>query len=385
VLKVKLEPNLRVGRATLYPVPPALQNLLQCILRHGSLVEAARQAGISYRKANRLLDEWEAITGAKLAQPTQRKGTGLTELGARVAGIPGWLQPRLESAFAQIEGELEHYLGSCANAAQRQRVIMRASNDVGLAKLKERLDRHLTINLAFTGSLTCLDALAASECDIAGFHVPDPPSLLGSLLNEFSARLNTREHFVVCLYSRFQGLMYARKRGPRVSGLRDVARLGLRFANREPGSGTRLLLDALLEHAGIDTGAINGYANVKLTHMATARAVRNGTADIALGIEAAARAHDLAFLPLVTEHYYLACRRRSPARIAIDTIVANARSPAFARAIARIGGYDLGTCGSERNLGEILKPADRIGATTGVRMRCGSARSCARVGLRKGQ
>ena len=74
--------------------------------------------------------------------------------------------------------------------------------------------------------------------------------------------------------------------------------------------------------------------------MATAATVRAGMADVAFGIEAAARAHQLAFVGLVTERYYLACRRSAPARIAVDTMVATARGDAYRRAIARVGGYD---------------------------------------------
>ncbi len=84
--------------------------------------------------------------------------------------------------------------------------------------------------------------------------------------------------------------------------------------------------------------------------MATAATVRTGMADIAFGIEAAARAHGLAFVPIVTEHYYLACRRNAPARIAVDTIVATAKSTTFARAVAHIGGYDTKSTGSRVQL-----------------------------------
>ena len=56
---------------------------------------------------------------------------------------------------------------------------------------------------------------------------------------------------------------------------------------------------------------IVGYDREEFTHMATAATVRAGM--VAFGIEAAARAHQLAFVGLVTECYYLACRRSAPA------------------------------------------------------------------------
>ena len=92
----------------------------------------------------------------------------------------------------------------------------------------------------------------------------------------------------------------------RIRNLADVARLRLRFVNRERGSGTRLLFDALLASQRLKPSEIVGYDREEFTHMATAATVRAGMADVAFGIEAAARAHQLAFVGLVTERYHLA-------------------------------------------------------------------------------
>jgi len=114
--------------------------------------------------------------------------------------------------------------------------------------------------------------------------------------------------------------MVAKGATRRVRGLKDVARFGLKFVNRERGSGTRLLVDALLLHDGPSAESINGYDHEELTHMTTAATIRAGMAEAAFGIEAAARARKLGFVPLVAEHYYLACRRNTPARTAVDTM-----------------------------------------------------------------
>ena len=82
-------------------------------------------------------------------------------------------------------------------------------------------------------------------------------------------------------------------------------------------------------------------------------------ADAAFGIEAAARAHGLAFVRLVTERYYLACRSTKPARIAVDTMVAAAQSSAFARVVSRIGGYELKGAGSRVPLSDVVAARER--------------------------
>ena len=88
--------------------------------------------------------------------------------------------------------------------------------------------------------------------------------------------------------------------------------------------------------------------------MATAATVRAGMAQAAFGIEAAARAHGLKFVQLVRENYYLACRRKSPARVVLDAITATAKSPAFQRIASRIGGYELRATGRAVRLGELF-------------------------------
>jgi len=353
MLKVKLNASLRVGRDALYPVPPQLLALLRSIRQHGSLVYAIKDVGISYRHAWGLLGRWEAITGHKLAVLTRGQGTGLTPFGARFAGVGDWLEPRVSERFDGLGGELARYLDVPADTA-KQAIRVHASHDVALLKLKERLQRHLEVDLSFEGSLHSLDSLARGDCDIAGFHMPEPPQLLGPLLGEFAARLNAREHYVVCLFSRYQGLMLGAAVKRRVRDLADLVRLHLKFVNRERGSGTRLLLDALLAHQRISASAIHGYEHEEFTHMATAATVRAGMADAAFGIEAAARAHRLRFVNLVTEHYYLACRRSTPARVAVDTIIASAQSSAFARTVARIGGYDTRATGTKVQLSELF-------------------------------
>jgi len=353
MLKVKLDASLRVGRDTLYAVPPELLGLLRAIERHGSLLHAIKEAGVSYRHAWGLLGRWEAITGHKLAILTRGQGTGLTPFGARLAGVGAWLEPRIAQRFRDLDTELARYLAVPAEL-QRERVQIHASHDIALLKLKERLDGRLAIDLRFEGSLNSLDSLARGDCDIAGFHLPDPPALLGALLEEFLPRLNAREHYVALLLSRQQGLILPKGTARRVRGLKDLPRLGLQFVNRERGSGTRLLFDALLARDGVPPAAINGYEHEEFTHMATAATVRAGMADAAFGIEAAARAHGLGFVQLVTEHYYLACRRRSSARIAVDTMVATARSSAFGRTLARMGGYDTKATGGPVQPAELL-------------------------------
>ena len=100
----------------------------------------------------------------------------------------------------------------------------------------------------------------------------------------------------------------------RIRNLADVARLRLRFVNRERGSGTRLLFDALLASQRLKPSEIVGYDREEFTHMATAATVRAGMADVAFGIEAAARRtswHSSGWSPSAITSRAAAVRRRA--------------------------------------------------------------------------
>ena len=82
------------------------------------------------------------------------------------------------------------------------------------------------------------------------------------------------------------------------AGIADLAGGGWRFVNRQPGSGTRLLMDHLLQQAALAPQDIPGYfTRIEQTHVAVAAAVAAGGADVGLGIEAAAREAGLDFVP----------------------------------------------------------------------------------------
>ena len=91
----------------------------------------------------------------------------------------------------------------------------------------------------------------------------------------------------------------------KIRTIRDLTRPEVRFINRQRGAGTRLLLDYLLKEDGLEPVQVQGYDREEYTHMAVAVNVLSGTADVGLGIMAAARALGLDFIPLTPERYDL--------------------------------------------------------------------------------
>jgi molybdopterin molybdochelatase len=91
--------------------------------------------------------------------------------------------------------------------------------------------------------------------------------------------------------------------------------------NRNAGSGTRILIDRLLEGRQPP-----GYSVQAKSHNAVAAAVAQGRADWGVAIQPVARLYGLGFLPLEEEHYdFLVPRSRwdRPALIAFRHLLAD--------------------------------------------------------------
>jgi putative molybdopterin biosynthesis protein len=117
------------------------------------------------------------------------------------------------------------------------------------------------------------------------------------------------------------------------------------FVNRQPGSGTRVLLDYELKRLQMNPAGIRGYEREEFTHMAVGVAVASGLADAGLGVRSAANALGLDFIPVGEEQYDLVFLRSffdsEKGRRLLDTI----RSQGFKRAVNDLGGYDTARAG----------------------------------------
>jgi len=127
--------------------------------------------------------------------------------------------------------------------------------------------------------------------------------------------------------------------------MEDLARPDVTIVNRQRGAGTRVLLDLQLRDLGISSDSVRGYDHEVETHTAAAAAVASGTADVGLGIQSAARAMDLDFVPVARERYDLAileARHESPE---VAHLLATLRSESFKAVARELGGYDTSDTG----------------------------------------
>jgi putative molybdopterin biosynthesis protein len=233
-------------------------------------------------------------------------------------------------------------------------IVMSGSHDVALGLLEDCLKRrapHLKISMTNVGSLGGLVALKRGEAHVIGTHLLDAASGRYNLADVERLLGRGADVEIVAMAVREQGLIVARGNPKRIRGLRDLVRGGVRYVNRQPGAGTRVLLDYLLRKQRLAPRRIDGYGREEHTHMAVAVAVASGLADCGLGIRSAAAALRLDFVPIEREEYDLVLRgdfARSAAGVALRETI---RSPDFRAAVERLGGYDLATAGTVKALG----------------------------------
>jgi molybdate-binding protein/DNA-binding transcriptional regulator YhcF (GntR family) len=195
------------------------------------------------------------------------------------------------------------------------------------------------LQLGFTGSLGGLIALAECKADLAGCHLWDVES--DSYNAPFVRRLLPgKQVALVTLAHRWLGLMAPAGNPGGLRGLEDLARPGLRFVNRQAGSGTRVWLDAALRQLGIDASCIQGYTDERMTHSEVAAAVAAGQADTGFGLQAVALSYRLDFIFLVQERYDLVIPAESLEQESVARLVDWLAGEEAKKVVSGFGGYD---------------------------------------------
>lgn len=126
-----------------------------------------------------------------------------------------------------------------------------------------------------------------------------------------------------------------------ISEIGDMSRLGLRYVNRQKGSGTRVLMDYLCKKEGIDTKNIYGYEREELTHTSVAAQIANDTADAGMGILSAAKIYGLDFIPICLEQYDLLIPDEAWELSQMQKLIEVLKSDAFRKRLMEMGGYEL--------------------------------------------
>jgi len=195
-------------------------------------------------------------------------------------------------------------------------------------------------------SQVALDALRRSTVHVAGIHLRNART--GEFNVEHARRALAKTGGVVVTYAGWeQGFIVRRGNPKKLGSVADLARRGIRLVNREPGSGSRALLDQLLEGACIPPETIAGYDHVVGSHMAVARAVADGIADLGIGLRAVARA-ECGFVPLADARFDFIIPRQHMDHPAIKVLLDVMQSASLRAELSALPGYDVSDTGSTR-------------------------------------
>lgn len=247
-----------------------------------------------------------------------------------------------ETAWHRAE-TLEHALQTCVMSvvpSTPPALTVIGSDDPLLA----RLGRSAGFLIDVRGSYGGLWALSRNEARVAALHLRDPDtqeynvSFIRRLLPE-------NDVLLINLAWRETGLLLPAGNPRRIRCIKDLARRGLRLANRQPTAGTRLLLRLQLRAAAIDPQRLRGWNDAQPSHAAVAEAVRDGAADVGPGLRATAESYGLDFLPLVCERFDLVVQRAFFESRAADRLRRALSSRRLQHDAAGLAGYDFSDSG----------------------------------------
>jgi putative molybdopterin biosynthesis protein len=198
--------------------------------------------------------------------------------------------------------------------------------------------------LAHRNSSQALALLKDGYIHVAGTHLRDEAS--GESNIPRIGRMFPRNSVAVIAFAVWEeGIVTARGNPKSIRGIEDLAQPGISIVNREPGAGSRILLDSSLKRLGIEGLEIRGYDSVAQGHLQAAWQVQSGAADCCIATRAAARLFGLGFVPLVSERYDLAIRRRHLDLPPIQTLLDILNRSGFRRELESLGGYDARAAG----------------------------------------
>jgi putative molybdopterin biosynthesis protein len=222
-------------------------------------------------------------------------------------------------------------------------LVAAGSHDMTLdliANLLKMYEPKVNLVSSNVGSLGGLLALRKGTAHLAGSHLLDTETgeYNVSYINRYLPGL---EVYLVNLVHREQGLIVESGNPKSIRGLEDLGRAGVSFVNRQAGSGTRILLDWQLVQLGLDPATINGYEREEYTHMAVAVAVLSGSANVGMGIRAAAQALGLDFIPVTTERYDLVIPAVHYDNSLVQSLLQVIATREFKNQVMALGGYDI--------------------------------------------
>lgn len=252
--------------------------------------------------------------------------------------IDGWIEANAKSGLEQVRQKSSRISGA---------LLASGSNDPVLDVLHTCLRKtypEFFIFSANTGSMEGLAALEKGFTDIAWSHLLDPET--GEYNIPYLEKLVPHvKAVVVNLFFRELGFVTAKGNPLRIVKFEDLVRKGVRFVNRQAGSGTRLLLDHHLDKAGIPTAGIVGYDQDVFTHIEVGLAVLSGGADTGIATAAVSSLLGLDFVSITRERFDMILDQSVFFQKGVQALMDVLIGEGFRKRVGNPGSYDFSNAG----------------------------------------
>src|SRR5215472_5098406 len=212
----------------------------------------------------------------------------ICQIGSRWVSVPASASPYfmpeadgIVKRVGKVQGRADLVVFAKEEASQKRLVLAGCDPAMGLlSRMVEKISGVEVVSAAASSKLA-LSWLKDGKVHIAGSHLEDPKT--GEFNLPFLRKEFPDEDFNVVTFARWEeGLVIAPDNPKDIRKIEDLARKNVRFVNREPGSGSRALLDRLIERAGMAAHNVAGYDRIAYGHLAAAYSVATQEADVCL-------------------------------------------------------------------------------------------------------
>lgn len=277
--------------------------------------------------------------GGKLTASPLSRGAGVVSSFMKADGI---LEVPQGTEGYEAGEEVQVRLLSTPEKLQNTLVVIGSHDPLldEVADMMHRADPTVFMSSSHVGSMGGIMAIRRGEAHAGGCHLLDKETGVYNLSFLKKYFPNGGIRLVRCV-GRQQGLMLAKGNPLDIKEFADIAKNGVRYVNRQKGSGTRVLMDYLCEQYAVNVGDIYGYEREELTHTSVAAQIANGSADAGMGIYSAVQLYDLDFLPICIEEYDLIIPDHAWETPVVQQLIATLKSPAFREKMLAMGGYTV--------------------------------------------
>ena len=284
--------------------------------------------------------------------PTKGQPVRICQIGSRWVSVPvsasPYYMPEADGIIkrtGRVNGRADLVVFAKDEAAQKRLILAGCDPATGLlARMVEKISGVEIVSAAASSKLA-LTWLSEGKVHIAGSHLEDPKT--GEFNLPFIRKHFPDEEFSVVTFARWEeGLVIASGNPKSVRKIEDLVRKNIKFVNREPGSGSRGLLDKLLQKTGMEAQKVQGYDRIAYGHLAAAYCVVSREADVCLATRSAAQTFGLDFIPLHSERYDLVMRKRTADLPAVKAFLDVLQRATLRRKLEVLAGYDTSETGT---------------------------------------